>query len=306
MIDLLRAAQADGLPLEVTPDFTSNGHGTDLQSPRCGYLHHTDARAVVSVYAAPPGSRGWDSSEWRPEVPSPRCQVYAARARPGGCRAGCPWKGKAHLVFVSAGVAYQAGMANGSRIRQAMAGQISARTSNAAAAGLPDTMNANDEAMGVEIDWAEGEGWPDDLLALVCRLMALTVRVFRWPGVGSWIRHRQATKRKIDPDTDYDFWTGAQRVLDGATTEDDEMADPAVVPLLQSIDGRLKGMYDSGFAARTSDGKPDPTHMDVSVRGVNQNLGQLEVQGSTLIAMLESTNAMLATLLERLPAPPAT
>ncbi len=305
MIDLLRAAQADGLPLEVTPDFTTNGHGTDLQSPRCGYLHHTDARAVVSVYAAPPGSPGWDSSEWRPEVPSPRCQVYAARARPGGCRAGCPWKGKAHLVFVTAGVAYQAGMANGSRISQAIAGKISAATPDAAASGLADTTNANDEAMGVEIDWAEGEGWPDDLLALVCRLMALAVRVFRWPGVGSWIRHRQATRRKIDPQTDYDFWTGAQHVLDGTTDGDDWMSAQDTA-LLQSIDGRLRSLYDSGFASRTSDGKADPTHYPVSINGVNQNLQQIETQNMTIISLLENQGQTLASILEALQQAPAT
>jgi hypothetical protein len=210
MVDLLEAAQKAGFPVEVTPTFLTNGHnGITTLSPRCGYLHHTDSTTLTSVYYDPGKHPGWPTEEWRPTVPSPRCQVYAARARAEGCRTGCTFKGKAHLVFVSAGVAYQAGDANRSRLTAARAGRITASTPNAYDSGLLDDTNGNNESMGIEIDWRTGEGWPADLLALVCRLMALAVRVFGWPGVGSWIRHRQATRRKPDPQTDYDFWAHA-------------------------------------------------------------------------------------------------
>jgi hypothetical protein len=208
MIDLLDAAHGIGLPVEVVPDFLTNGHnGIKTLSPKCGYLHHTDSTTLTSVYCDPLRRPGWPTEEWRPDVPVPRCQVYASRARAAGCRSGCQFKGKPHLVFVSAGVAYQAGMANSGRIAAARAGRITAATPDAA--GLADDVNANNDTMGIEIDWRTGEDWPADLLALVCRLMALAVTVFGWPGVGSWIRHRQATHRKPDPQTDYDFWTHA-------------------------------------------------------------------------------------------------
>jgi hypothetical protein len=282
MVDLLDAARAAGLPIEVTPDFLTNGHnGIKVQSPSCGYLHHTVATELGSVYKAPAGSTGWDTSEWRPTVPSPRCQVYAARARAAGCRPGCLHKGRAHLVFVSAGVAYQAGKASGLRIGMAQRGLIDASVVNAAAAGLDDTMDANDEAMGVEIDWALGEDWPDDLLDLVCTLMGLSVRVFGWPGMGAWLRHRQATDRKVDPDTDFDFWTRASELAAG---EDDDMGtwseeDSANLAHLTADTNKLYMIIGRG---QDSMGKNSPTVENYSVRGVNAALDALNAKVDAL------------------------
>jgi hypothetical protein len=305
MLDLLDAARKKGLPLEVTPDVTSNGHnGIKTQSPSCGYLHHTVSTTLGSVYKAPAGSTGWDTSEHRPDVPSPRCQVYVARARSAGCRSGCPYKGRIHLVFVSAGVAYQAGKANGGRISAAQQGKISAATPNAASSGLADTMDANDESMGFEIDWAEGENWPADLLELVCQLMALSVQVFRWPGVGCFIRHRQATGRKVDPETNYDFWARADAILRG---EDASMAawsdtDSANLKRLADATDRT---FREGFRSLDTAGNYSPTAENYTVRGINaaldlhtQKFDTLASQNGEVLDALED----LVTLVTGLPA----
>ena len=213
MIDLLEAAQAARLPVEVVPDFLTNGHDgvLTLDRPRIGYLHHTVARTLESVYYDPLKRPGWPTSEWRPDVPAPRCNIYVARARTAGCRTGCPFKGRDHVVFVSAGKAHHAGMANLSRIQAARAGQISVRTPDAA--GLPDDYSrASFEAVGVEVDWMSGEGWPASLLDLIARLMQITKRTLGWVELGCWIHHRQATYRKPDMDYRGDIWARAAAI----------------------------------------------------------------------------------------------
>jgi len=117
--------------------------------------------------------------------------------------------------------------------------------------------------------------------------------------------YTQATKDgthwDVGPNFPWDvFGPMVTDAYNGTTTQEDDgmSADPAVLAELQSIDSRLKALYDSGFASRTGDGKSDPTHMDVSVRGVNQNLGQMESQLSTLIVMQENNGQTLASILE--------
>lgn len=211
MVDLERACRAAGLPMDPTvPDFLTNGHNgvRVLAEPRVGYWHHTDSTVLQSVYT-------WDGQdEWRPDVPSPRCNMYAARARPAGCGPHCRNPGRAHLVPVSAGVAYHAGTANLGRIQLARAGRVNAALPDAA--GLPDDYGAaNGEAVGLEVDWRTGEGWPADLLDLVASASAVAVGVFGWPGVGSWIHHRQATHRKPDMAYRGDLWARTRQALDG-------------------------------------------------------------------------------------------
>lgn len=62
------------------------------------------------------------------------------------------------------------------------------------------------------------------------------------------------------------------RVMNG---DDDSMAaDPEVLQALHEIRDEMKGLYAAGFAARTPSGAPDPTHEEISVRGVNVELNK--------------------------------
>jgi hypothetical protein len=244
------AFKAVGIPVETTPDFLTNGHDgvTTLRDPTCGYLHHTVARVLESVYCHPTAS-GWPHSEWRPDVPVPRCNVYGARARAGGCRSGCPYKGKAHTVFVSNGKAHHAGMANLGRIRMARAGLISARISDASVAGLADDFSgAGFESVGWEVDWAEGEDWPADLLDMLALGMRTAVEVFGWSGVGHWIHHRQATRRKPDMAYRGDIWARAT-----TTPEEDDM--PLSDTDVEKVADRV--------VAKLGEGKGYATHTDI-------------------------------------------
>jgi hypothetical protein len=211
MVDLERACRTAGLPADPpVPDWLTNGHNGVplLDKPRLGYWHHTVSKVLQSVYT-------WaGQDEWRPDVPSPRCNVYAARARAPGCGPHCRHPGIAHLVFVSAGKAHHAGMAVLSRIQTARAGRVTAALPDAT--GLADDYaSASFEAVGLEVDWAEGEGWPADLLDLVAAFSAVAVRTFGWDGPGHWIHHRQATGRKPDMAYRGDLWAAVHAQLDG-------------------------------------------------------------------------------------------
>jgi len=108
------------------------------------------------------------------------------------------------------------------------------------------------------------------------------------------------------PNFPWDVFGGyVTEAFNGTQEEDDMAADPQVLALLTSIDNRLKGLYDSGFASRGADGKDDPTHYQVSINGVNRNLGQMESQLMTLIAQGENNGQTLASILEALSTPPA-
>ena len=64
----------------------------------------------------------------------------------------------------------------------------------------------------------------------------------------------------------------AQSLLIG---DDDMAADPQTINALHEIRDQLKGLYAAGFAARTPDNHPDPTHEDVSIRGINEKLNEM-------------------------------
>lgn len=233
VVDWERACRTAGLPTETVPDFLGNGHlGVLLLSgPKLGYWHHTDSIVLASVYYDPAGRAGWPAGEWRPTVPAPRANLYAARARAAGCRPGCPYKGRAHLVFTSAGLAYHAGEANLGRVALARAGRVTAAVPDAA--GLPDDYRAaNGEAVGLEVDWATGEGWPADLLDLVAAASAAAVRVFGWSGAGHWIHHRQATYRKPDMAYRGDLWAATARHLQA---EEEFVMDDTTTRQLRAI-----------------------------------------------------------------------
>ena len=222
--------RADGLLVETVPDFLTNGHDgvKTLRDPSHGYLHHTVATVLQSVYWDRAKRPGWPASEWRPEVPAPRANLYVARARKGGCRPGCPYDDQAHLVFTSNGKAHHAGMANLSRIKLARAGRISAAVPTAKAAGLKDDFSgAGFESVGMEIDWNVGEDWPADLLTVVCRAMNVAVDTFDWPGIGSWIQHEQATDRKTDLAYTGDIWALGEHIgRQAPDAQEDDMQVP--------------------------------------------------------------------------------
>jgi hypothetical protein len=46
-------------------------------------------------------------------------------------------------------------------------------------------------------------------------------------------------------------------------------------PVLQSIEKQLEGLYANGFAARKPDGTPDPTHEEISIRGLNVEMKKI-------------------------------
>lgn len=58
--DLRDAFSAAGILVETVPDFLSNGHDgvTTLRDPNLGYLHHTVATSLESVYYDPAGRAG--------------------------------------------------------------------------------------------------------------------------------------------------------------------------------------------------------------------------------------------------------
>lgn len=292
-----------GIPIETAPDFFTNGRDRvlTLRDPTCGYLHHTVATQLVSVYWDRTGTSGWPHEEWRPEVPAPRCNLYGARARPAGCRAGCPYDNRAHVVFCSNGKANHAGWANLSRIQAARAGRIDHGVIDAAAAGLADDYSAAGfESVGWEFDWNVGEDWPDDLLDMAAVGVKLTADLF-WDGdVGHWILHRQATNRKPDWQYPGDIWTRANTIT---AEEPDDMADAEVLDALKTIANKLDVIYNVGFASRGPDGKPDATHEAVSVRGVNAELDRVVAAGGAQQRLLEQlaagqveTNRLLAQL----------
>lgn len=318
IVDLLEAHQEAGLPTEVVPDFLTNGHGLDvLPAPRLGYLHHTVARVLESVYYDRTARPGWPAREWRPDVPAPRCNLYGARARPGGCRPGCRFKGVAHNVFVSAGRAHHAGRANLERIRLARAGRISVRVPDAAAAGLVDDYtDASSESVGYEIDWAEGEDWPADLLDLGARTMRLTVDVFDWPGVGCWIHHRQATRRKPDLAYRGDIWARAAAI----TIKEDDMSAADVAAINKHTAAKLDEMFKLLQRGETENGKVSAPHAMTSLSAIRRQVdlaaGQLTGLGAVRVAqdairadqqvqgaLQEKALALLAEIEAELPEP---
>jgi hypothetical protein len=261
MADLRTACLDAGLPAETVPDFFTNGHDgvTLLQRPKLGYLHDTVATVLQSVYSFP------GQPDWRPDVPSPRCNVYLARARSSGCRTGCPYRGRAHLVFVSAGKAHHAGWANLSRIQAARAGRIGPAVVDASAAGLADDYSAASfESVGVEADWNVGEDWPADLLDLLARLMHTAVDVFGWTGVGHWIHHRQATSRKTDMAYRGDIWARARNI--NLTEETDMPLNDADKTWLRDLTGAGGGKTITG----TVEGVYNTLHEELS--GVKADL----------------------------------
>jgi len=271
MVDLERACRAAGMPTETVPDFLTNGHDGVLllTNPDHGYWHHTDARVLQSVYYDPQGRAGWPASEWRPTVPAPRANVYGARARAAGCRPGCRFTGKAHLVFTSAGKAHHAGFSVRARNDLAARGGVSVDLPDAGWSGLADDYAAAGfRAVGFEVDWASGEGWPADLLDLVAAASAVTVRVFGWPGPGCWIHHRQATGRKPDMAYRGDLWSRTQQALDGG--DDMSAADVA------EIGAKLDKIY--SLLAKGDDPVPQTgnTHPD-NLRTVRTLLERLTV-----------------------------
>jgi hypothetical protein len=299
-----------GIPIETAPDFYTNGRDgvRTLRDPTCGYLHHTVATQLVSVYWDRTGTAGWPHEEWRPSVPSPRCNLYGARARRGGCRPGCPYDGRPHVVFVSNGKANHAGMANLSRIQAARAGRINHGVSDAADAGLPDNYSAAGfESVGWEFDWNVGESWPAELLDMAAAGMRITADELGWEGVGCWILHRQATDRKIDWQYTGDIWTRARTIT---TEETASMADnPETLTLLGEIKDEVRSLYKNGFSAQKPDGTADGTHEEVSVRGLNVELNKIVAGTAAQQRLLEQiaagqveTNRLLAAIGAALPA----
>lgn len=322
--DLIAPFRKAGIPVEVVPDFMTNGRDgvRTLRNPTCGYIHHTVATSLVSVYWDRTGTTGWPHEEWRPTVPAPRCNLFGARARAGGCRLGCSYKGKNHVVFVSNGKANHAGMANLSRIQAARAGRINVNVPNAAAAGLPDNYSAAGfESIGWEFDWNVGEPWPADFLDMAAVGMKVTADLFWGGDVGHWILHRQATNRKPDWAYTGNIWVRAATIGTIPEQETPSMADnPETLALLKKIADsqelvtkQLSGIWLSGFKAQDITGKPMPTHEEVSIRGVNTELNKLTQAAAAQQRLFEQlaagqveTNRLLGELAKAQTPPAAT
>lgn len=69
----------------------------------------------------------------------------------------------------------------------------------------------------------------------------------------------------------------------------DDMADPKVLQVLEEINSGISSTYNSGFASRTPDGKPDDTHLAVSIAGVNKNLQTIIEQNKQIITLLSKS-----------------
>lgn len=236
MLDLPEALRAAGLRVFVAPDWRTNGHDgiALLDAPYGGVLHHTAGFGLHSVYGLP---------DARPSVPQPRCNLWTPR----------PGTQDFDIAVVCAGRAWHAGTNNSTAHADLRAGRFGPDTADALDrfgrdsddldAGFTSAHTVGNE---VESLGTVGVDYPDEQLDVVATAMQVCVRVFGWPGVGSWAHHRQLTFRKPDMSYRGDLWARA-----AGTTEEDPVTKEQAERLLQLAEATAKLV--SPMAQRVAD-----------------------------------------------------